>query len=256
MKPKGQFAPSSLAAAWSGLLAALAAGIFIAPFGALTGVIAAENGFSVWQALGLSMIVFAGAAQLATMELMSAGAPWLIIVVSALAVNLRFLLYSGTLAPLFASLSSGRKLAAAAMTVDNSVSALLSWRRFAAAEPGERYAFFVACGLGSWMIWQMFTVVGHQFGPLLDARALGIVAPVAFMALAAPLLTNRPRWAAALIAAAAAVLLKGKVYHLDLMLAVLLGVGASLAIPSPAADSAEPELADASAKPSDGEGDE
>lgn len=227
------------AAARSGVLYALAASIFIAPFGALAGVVAAEGGWSLGQAVGLSVIVFAGASQLAAMELMRVGAPWPIIVISALAVNLRFLLYSATLTPIFQKLSRGGRLAIAMASVDNSVSGLLSWRRFDQASLEERFAYYVGCGATCWVVWQAFTVIGHQLGPLLDPKMLTFVAPVAFTALAAPLLTTRPRWAAAIVAVAAAVLLKGRFFHLDLIAAVLLGVGAATLLFKPPA-AAEP----------------
>lgn len=220
-------------AAGGGAAAALGAGVFIAPFGVLSGVIAAETGLTLLQTMALSILVFAGASQLAALELMRAGAPWAVIVISGLAVNLRFLLYSASLAPHFASLSRGAKALAAYFTVDNGVSALLSWRGLAAATAHERFAYFVACGATSWIIWQSATVIGHELGPVFDARALKLVAPVAFIALAAPLLTSRPRWAAALVAAALAVVLKGRVESFDIVLAAAAGVAVGLAFPAP-----------------------
>lgn len=221
------------AALASGAGLAMVSAVYIAPFGALAGVVSAETGLSLLQALGLSLFVFAGASQLAAMELMRADAPWLVIVVSALAVNLRYLLYSGAVANVFRELPPKQKLVVAATTVDNTVSGLLSWRRFGQTTTREKFAFFVGCGVGSWAIWMTFTAVGYQLGPLMDSGALKMVAPVAFMSLAAPLLTTPPRWIAAIVACVVVLAARGHVYHMELILAALTGIGAALLMPAP-----------------------
>ena len=74
--------------------------IFVAgPFGLLFGVLAAEAGLDLTMIFTFSMTVFAGSAQFAALQLLREDAPTLIILASALAVNLRVAMYSASLTP-------------------------------------------------------------------------------------------------------------------------------------------------------------
>ncbi len=69
-----------------------------APFGALFGAVAVDNGLSVAEATIMSGTVYAGASQLVGIELFGQKvAPWLI-VLSVFAVNFRHILYSAAIA--------------------------------------------------------------------------------------------------------------------------------------------------------------
>ncbi|HVE99780.1 MAG TPA: AzlC family ABC transporter permease, partial [Rubrobacteraceae bacterium] len=75
--------------------------IALIPFAVAFGATAVGNGLSSLEALAMSVFVFAGAAQLAAIPLLSAGASVAIIVLTVLVVNLRMTLYSASLAPHF-----------------------------------------------------------------------------------------------------------------------------------------------------------
>ena len=113
-------------AIWAGFWTTAPVLLFIIPFGAYSGVVALEAGFGFWRMMALSVFVFAGASQIASLELMAAGAPWFVIVISGVAVNLRFIMYSASVAPHMRDASLGARLLAAYFTVDNNVSAF--WR--------------------------------------------------------------------------------------------------------------------------------
>lgn len=231
-----------LLAARAGAMAALPAAIFILPFGAFSGVLAAEAGLSLPLAMALSVLVFAGASQLVALELLVAGAPLAILVLSCLAVNLRFLMYSAAIAPHLAGEPARRKLWVAYFNVDNGIGSFLAWRGLAAAAPAERSAFLIGCGAASWLIWQSGTIAGHQLGAgLLRAEKLEVIAPIAFLALAAPLLTSAPRWTAAAVAAVGAVALRDAPYQTGAIIAALVGVATALLFPVPPEEASETE---------------
>jgi predicted branched-subunit amino acid permease len=71
----------------------------VVPFAILFGVVGTEAGLNLAQVMGFSIGVVAGASQFAALQLMSENAPALIVVASALAVNLRMAMYSAALAP-------------------------------------------------------------------------------------------------------------------------------------------------------------
>lgn len=235
----------------AGLATAAPAMVFIVPFGLYSGVVAAESGLDLSGLLALSILVFAGASQLAALELMRAGAPWFVIAASGVAVNLRFLTYSAAVAPYFRDASRPTRALVSYFVVDNVVGTFLAWRRMRGSGVAPRVAFFVAAGGASWLAWQISAVAAHQLGAAalggaLDGSVLDLVAPLAVLAMATPLLTSAPRWAAATVAASAAVALDGMPYELHVMIAAALGVAVGLLFPAPE-DDAEAEAPPAAA---------
>ena len=76
----------------------------IGAWGLVVGIAMIKSGLTIWQALGMTLIVFAGSAQLAALPLIAAHAPVWVIFVTALVVNLRFVIFSALMAPHFAHL--------------------------------------------------------------------------------------------------------------------------------------------------------
>ncbi|MFT6271735.1 MAG: putative branched-subunit amino acid permease, partial [Dinoroseobacter sp.] len=73
--------------------------VVVAPFALVFGVIATEAGLNLAEVMGFTFLVIAGAAQLTALQLMTENAPTVVVLVSALAVNLRMAMYSASLAP-------------------------------------------------------------------------------------------------------------------------------------------------------------
>ena len=77
----------------------LPAVIGIIPFGIVCGVGAISAGASPFAALAMSAIIFSGAAQIIAAQLLAAGAPVAVIILSCFVLGLRFLMYSAAMAP-------------------------------------------------------------------------------------------------------------------------------------------------------------
>ncbi len=73
----------------------------IAAWGMVVGVAMVKSGLTVTQAVAMTLFVFAGSAQLASLPLLAAHAPVWVIFATALVVNLRFVIFSVLLAPAF-----------------------------------------------------------------------------------------------------------------------------------------------------------
>lgn len=73
--------------------------VVMVPFGALFGVIGTEAGLPLAQVMGVSIAVIAGAAQFTAVQVMGDGVPVAVVILSALAVNLRIAMYSASIAP-------------------------------------------------------------------------------------------------------------------------------------------------------------
>ena len=90
----------------------------VIPFGLIVGVGATEAGMDVAHAVGISTIVFAGASQVAAISLIGQNAPIVVIVLTALIINTRFLMYSASLSAHYAGLSIPRRMFAAYLMTD------------------------------------------------------------------------------------------------------------------------------------------
>ena len=92
--------------------------LVIVPFSLLFGVVATEAGLNVLETMSFSVLVIAGAAQFTALQLLGDGAPTLIALVSALAVNLRMAMYSASLTPWIGEATLGQRAIAAYFTAD------------------------------------------------------------------------------------------------------------------------------------------
>jgi 4-azaleucine resistance transporter AzlC len=199
--------------------------IALVPFGIIAGVAAVEAGLTTAQAIAASPMIFAGAAQLATMDLLGRGSPVLVIVFTALVINSRFAMYSAGLSPSFRSLGRVRKAVAAYLLTDQAfaVSAL----RFASVEESldRRFSYYLGAALAPWLTWQVSTVTGVIVGASVSPDlSLDFAIPLMFMALLFPAMTDRTTAGAAAVAAIAAASLQGMPLNLGLLTAATIGI--------------------------------
>src|SRR3546814_6785773 len=162
-------------------------------FGAAFGVLAREAGLSLGEATLMSATVFAGASQMAALDLWSAAPSILVLALATFAINVRHVVMGAALRPWFAQLpSSTAHIALWFMTDVNWAMALAEHRR------GERdAAILVGSGVALWLGWVSGSVTGHLAGAALgDPRLYGadVVVPAFFPIMLAPLW---PGWAGA-----------------------------------------------------------
>ena len=75
----------------------------IVPFGLVAGAAVIDAGFGLIEAVGMSLLVNAGASQIAATTLFAEGAPLAVVLGTALVVNARMFIYSISIAPALAS---------------------------------------------------------------------------------------------------------------------------------------------------------
>ncbi|MGB4345446.1 MAG: AzlC family ABC transporter permease, partial [Burkholderiaceae bacterium] len=78
---------------WDAMRVSMSAAPGLAAWGVVTGMAMIQSGLSLWQALFMSFTVYAGSAQLAALPLIAAGTPISMIFLTALMVNLRFIIF-------------------------------------------------------------------------------------------------------------------------------------------------------------------
>jgi 4-azaleucine resistance transporter AzlC len=170
-------------------------------FGLVYGLAARGAGFSAVEAVAMSVLVFAGAAQFAAVGFVAQGVPWVAIVGLTFLLNARHLLYSAVLAPwLQAVPRRERAVMAHALTDESFAVGLSHFRRLGRADvPGYWIgALFIL------IPWPIATLAGYLGGQLVpDPTVLGldIVFPAAMGALAVGVATGR-REAVAAVAGA------------------------------------------------------
>ena len=202
----------------------------VVPFGLITGVAAVSAGIPPVQAIAMSVIVFAGAAQLAAIDLISQTAPITVVILTAVIINVRHVMYSASIAPYFERFTDGSKWLCAYGLTDQTYAVALA--EFTANEhtPRTRWWFYLGAAITIWVAYQASTTIGVLAGAQLPAAlSLGFVIPLTFIALLITALDSRSTWVAAV--AAGTVALFGGVLPFDLGLVVgaLSGVLAGVA---------------------------
>jgi predicted branched-subunit amino acid permease len=179
--------------------------IGVLPFGMVAGAAPVAEGLGGWTAVGLSTVVFAGASQLAAVEVLDDGGSTLVAVLAAWTVNLRMLLYSASLAPYLSHESVARRLGAAYLLTDQAYA--LSISRWAeGGQVRDRLAYYLGAGISLWVSWQLSTIVGVLVGGAVpDGVPLDFAVPLVFLVLLVPLLGSRPALAAATVGGTSAV---------------------------------------------------
>lgn len=200
----------------------------VAPFGMVAGVAAVDAGLSPVAAVATSVVVFAGAAQLATVELLGRNAPAAVAVVTALVVNLRMSMYSASIAPYFRRLSRAWRWPMAYLLTDQAYA--LSVAEFVENDGVDRRSYYLGVAVPLWVTWQLTTVLGVALGSgLPDGWRLGFAVPLVFLAILVPAVTDRPSLAAAAVGGSTAVAAAGAPFNLGLFVGALAGVAAGVA---------------------------
>ena len=196
----------SLAAFRDGVRAMLPAQPGLIAFGLVVGALAAQHGFSATEALLMSAFVYAGMAQLITLQIWPAeltlvAAASLVLVTAT--VNLRFLLLSAALRPWFGGLPAWQSWPMLAINTDAGFLVAMRYR----AAGGNDLGFFLGGALVTWAIWVVATLPGYLLGAFLGAPqrfGLDVVMPAFFVAMLVPMWKGRRRALPWLVAGAVA----------------------------------------------------
>lgn len=154
-----------------------------APFGALFGAVAVQNGQTVFEAAFMSATVFAGASQLVGLELFGHHVqPWLIIL-SIFAVNFRHILYSAAMAKFISHFTPFQKFLTFFLLTDPQFAE--TYKR-GESERGVTFAWYMGLGTVIYVPWLIVTIIGAFLGNLIsDPKVIGldVLLPVYFLGL-------------------------------------------------------------------------
>ena len=222
---------SSRAAYRQGLLAGMPFLLVLVPFALLFGVAATEAGFDLRQTMGFSVLVVAGASQFTAVQMMKTDTPAVIVVLTALAVNLRMAMYSASFAPHLGHVGRGMRAMVAFLLFDQPYA--LSIQKFEAAPmtTGEKLGYYFGVATPCTVGWWAFTWVGATIGAAIPpAFALDFAVPITFLALVAPMLRTPAHLGAAAVSVAGSLVFAFLPYNLGLIVAGLLAMMAGARI--------------------------
>src|SRR5512143_4187367 len=144
---------------WTGVQAEIPLLIGVFPFGMIYGALALNAGLSTVAAQMMSSIVFAGSSQFITTQLVHDSAPGFVIVLTIAVVNLRHMLYSASLAPYVASLSTRWKTLLSYLLTDEAYATTVIHYEAEGITPLGHW-FFLGAGFSLWFTWQIATALG------------------------------------------------------------------------------------------------
>ena len=199
-------------------------------WGMVTGVAMVQTGMGVGNAVLMSLVVFAGTAQLTALPLIAAQAPAPVVWASAAAVNLRFVLFSLEWRKVLGHLPRGRRIALGYFLADlNLVLFQKAWGTTERA-PGQ-IPYTIGGAATSWVTWQLASLAGIAASSLVPlAWGLGFVGVLSMLGLAYGLLVDRTAWLAAAVAALASVAAFALPLKLNILVAIVGAVAAALLV--------------------------
>ncbi|MBQ0920040.1 AzlC family ABC transporter permease [Hydrogenophaga aromaticivorans] len=215
---------------WEGVRDQGTVAMGIGAWGLMTGVAMVKSGLSVLEALLMTLIVYAGSAQLAAVPMIAAGAPLWVILTAAFCVNLRFVVFSAHLRPYLMHLPRWQRLVSGYVTGD--LSYVFFARRF--PKPGQspdelarQQAYLMGNCAVNYIAWMLASVVGIVLANAIPTEwGLGFAGILALLGVLSSLASSPLRIVSAGVAGAAAVV----AWALPLKLNILVAIASAVAI--------------------------
>ena len=192
----------------------------IGAWGLVTGIAMVKAGLGVPLAVAMSLFVFAGSAQLASLPLIAQGAPLWVIWATAFCVNLRFIIFSAGWRPYFAPLSLRHRLWVTYFMADLNYVAFM--KRFPKpAAMSDQLPYLWGGVAVNWTAWQAMSILGIVLADVIPTQwGLGFAGSLALLGITGTLLIDRGTWIAAVVAACAAFAAFALPFHLNIVVAI------------------------------------
>jgi predicted branched-subunit amino acid permease len=204
----------------------------VIPFGLVTGIMAIKLGVTPVTAMGMTLLFYSGSAQMVALQLLGTGVVPVAIVATALVINLRFVMYSASLAPHQYQIPRRRLWPLTYLLSDQSYA--LCTLGYSSGELGRfAHYYYTGTAFAMWLIWQLSVLAGICLGTgIPESWSLSFAIPLSFLALLVPGLRSRATLSAAVVGGVIAVWAVHLPYNLGLIAASIGGVAAGLAVES------------------------
>jgi predicted branched-subunit amino acid permease len=200
----------------------------IAAWGLMTGVAMVKSGMSVVEAVAMTLLVYAGSAQLAAIPLLVAGAPFWVIWATGFCVNLRFVVFSLHLRNYLMHLPRWRRLVNGFLTADLSYALFTSRYPEPARDAAGQLAqesYLAGNYFLTWTAWNGASLLGIALGNMIpSAWGLGFAGVLCLVGVLCSLANTRLRVLAAVLAGSAAVIAYALPLKLNVVAAIAVAV--------------------------------
>lgn len=202
----------------------------IGAWGLVTGVAMVKSGMEAPMAIFMSLLVYAGSAQLAVLPLLAVGAPLWVVWLTASCVNLRFVIFSSLWRSYFHYLPRRQRLAVAYFSGDVIFVAFM--KRFPKPEPRpEQVPYFWGAAAANWVAWQVPSIAGILLANAVPLSwGLGFAGVLALLGVLLSMLQDRATWLATGVAGTAAIAAFALPLKLNILVAIAAAVAAGLLI--------------------------
>lgn len=191
------------------------------PFALVLGVAITESVIPAGIGWSTNLIIFAGAAQLATVSL-AATATWLTLVLTAAVINLRHVMYGVALSPRFGPQPRWFRRLGPYVLIDQ-VFALVSQQDDLDDDQWRRY--YLGCGFFFLITWVISVTVGIVLGSgIPESWRLEVAPAVMFTGLVVLGITNRPGIVAAVVGAGVSFICLGLPNNTGILIGALAGI--------------------------------
>ena len=205
----------------------------IAAWGLVTGVAMVKSGLGAGLALLMSLTVYAGSSQLASLPLIATGAPIWVVLLTGFVVNLRFVIYSAQWRWYFGHLPRAQRLLLGYVAADMNYAIFLKAWPEPEPQPGQ-IPYFLGGVAVLWLGWQVPSIAGIVLADVVPTQwGLGFAGTLALLGLTCSLLVDRATWVCAVVAGSAAVAAFALPYKLNIVVAVAAAVAAGLLMERP-----------------------
>lgn len=200
----------------------------IGAWGLMTGVAMVKSNMSTFEAVAMTLLVYAGSSQLAAIPLLFAGAPAWVILATGFCVNLRFVVFSLHLRPYLMHMPRWRRMTHGYLTADMSYA--LFTKQYpqpplTLAEQQSQEAYLTGNYFVTWSAWMGMSLLGVALANFIPQNwGLGFAGVLSLVAIVSSMATTRLRVLAALIAGATAV----AAYALPLKLNIVVAIGVAV----------------------------
>lgn len=213
-----------------GARAAFPAAPGVVAWGLVMGVAMVKSGLTVPWALTITVLAYAGSAQLAALPLIAAGQPFWLIALAAFVTNLRFVIYSASLRRWFEAYSLRRRAVLGFFTGDFTFAIFMD-RVTREGEFAYRDAWFLGTCALIWLVWQATSIIGIVAATAVPSEwGLQFAGTLALLALAIPLCLEWPGLAGAAVAAPIAVVARDLPLGLGLVAGIVAGIAAAVIV--------------------------
>lgn len=196
----------------------------------VTNIALLSAGLKPLQTFWFNILVYAGSAQLAVMPLIAGDYPLWTVWLTALIVNLRFVIFSAGLQPHFKKHPLWERLGLGYLNGDITFAKFM--HKFPPTNPQSGHAelmYFLGMALTNWTVWQAGVLIAIIFGAYIpNDWGVGFAGTLALIALIVPAIKNKTALVSALAAGVTCTLTINLPYRLTIVCSVIAGVVAAV----------------------------